>query len=285
MKLTKKGAKKVHSGRVVRSRRRTARKTAKGRPSRPGEYQKHLDQIADNLNKCRATSRIERNKLAGVLRKAESEATGLSDWKAALAHVERQLGRAAELGGLFLRGDPASFVATSRDAVHTKAYDRLVSNVLKQLKARFRSLDHDTAENLVMLIFAELEKPKPWRLFKRHPDLLRVPIHSPGYPLWVADPMSGKPDAETNLKLYPARAGIGYEPLKYAFLKLRHASGHLPRFADSCGYPYWRPGGKTLPVPDCPKTVSGFDEAVVDGVCIRSITEKLLTIDRKDAGV
>lgn len=86
-----------------------------------------------------------------------------------------------------------------------------------------------------------------------------------------------------NLQLLPARLGLAPDPVlptSYVLMKVSTDQGALPRFADSGGFPYWRPGGVTHPISLCPAGHLGFPELVIDGIQVRHVNGPLLEYER-----
>ena len=96
-----------------------------------------------------------------------------------------------------------------------------------------------------------------------------IPLHRHGSPMWLAIADDNEPEMEDQLHHFPARLGLAPDLdllVPYVLMRLAVVDGYVPRFADSGGYPYWRPGGVTEPIEQYPLTLKGFTEVVADRV-------------------
>ena len=265
---------------MATSRKRSARKSVDSKSTRRDSasmFTAHLQQIRSNLENCSETTSPERELLENTLRQAVESTKSFSDPAKRLWAICDRLGNQARINRLFFNGSPAKFVSIETHVVHTKPLNRFRSNIQVRLADE---VDFDTAETLTNEICVELQRPRPWRILQSNPTLSALAMHDHGTPFWVADPTPSTPAVDNDLTLYPARAGLAPQVAEYVFLRLHCNKGQVPRFADSQGYPYWRPGGKTQPIKECPEGYSGLPEAVVDQVRIANLSSSIVTFDR-----
>jgi hypothetical protein len=242
---------------------------AKGKKKRAtvNPFRYFLKQIVQNLTTCPNTPAAEKEIFMKAIR-AACRSTASRPPEERLSALANRAHRLALNSNLYLKGPATSL--SGKDMLHAKPRDRFKANLETRLADHF---DFDTAVNLAEEIYDELVTTGPARTCT-NPLVADLGLHTRGTPFWVADSESGKPAFDSDLTLYAARAGLEPRSTVYVLIRLGYREGKIPRFADSSGYPYWRPGGKTNPIEKCPSEYSGFDEAVLDNVSIRDLSKK-----------
>lgn len=129
------------------------------------------------------------------------------------------------------------------------------------------SLHVSEAHEIALRILSDLGDPLLFELTRE--DNGAVPLHRHGTPMWLADPDSASDFAA--IGLLPARLGLAPRSGPYILLFPKATNCHVPRFSDSGGYPYWRPGGRTCPLEQCPPGCDGFIEVVADRLTIAAL--------------
>jgi len=79
-------------------------------------------------------------------------------------------------------------------------------------------------------------------------------------PNWLGDPNSADPPVK-DPAIFPAVAGVAPKIGTHYKICVKLLNIQMPRFADSCGYPYWIPGGRTNPLIE-----SGWGLGLLEGV-------------------
>ncbi len=226
---------------------------------------------------CTGTSLRERRLLSQAIKRAIASTLPTEPVGQRLQAISNELFKLASGRSLFFKGPLQPFASPGRDLLHSKSNEWFKQGIQRRLATLF---DLDTANSLTNEIRAELQNPGPWPTLHSNRVLSLIPLHDHGSPFWVADPASGTPPAESALPFYPARTGLDPRRDEYVLIYVECTSGHAPRFADSRGNPNWRPGGRTKPIDGCPSGMSGFGEAVVDGVNLGSLSRPIVVFDR-----
>lgn len=225
-----------------------------------------VDRILLNLADCMQTldeeKRTYKELIESVMqRHGKNIVTAVSE---IMKEVARRVGQEKH----YFRGTASNFHKQC-DVWHTKRSTYLEARLEKEISRTSHGSDY-SASNDAKDIIAKLRSPGQWLNAAGSSGFL--PIHEIGTPCWVADPTSGDPEPSVHKEYYPARAGIAPDQdgiYEYVLLPLRiPGPATYPRFADSGGYPFWRPGGRTEPISGCPDSFSGFEEAVTDQVTL-----------------
>ncbi|MFH1871974.1 MAG: hypothetical protein ABIK82_09335 [Pseudomonadota bacterium] len=222
-----------------------------------------IEQVLANLTGCLQTTEDERRELDALIKGVVGRHPGEQD---VIDAVMRALSQWAMSKGMYFRGAASSF-HKDRYVWHTKQEGRLRYSLAKSIGQKAKGSD-DRAFKEANEIMNQLRAFDRWRVAVTNNS--GVALHFFGAPFWIADPDSGKPHPSVKKTYYPARAGLAPDiDRKYVLLQLKiPKDASVPRFADSNGYPYWRPGGRTYPIEGCPAELSGFDEAVTNGVTL-----------------
>lgn len=264
-----------------RARGKSSNRPAKRSPSESG-VSPEIAQILANLSNCEQTLDAERTELRQAIEQAIADHYGRADGLEITVAISGHLSNIAKTNGYFFQGKSSSFnlaglVWNARQSEHFKG---LLSRTIFAANGTHgaQTQAQDDADEL----FVRLTQPSEW--MGAVASYASLPIHRHGYPFWIADPASGEPPAEARLDHYPARAGLApseHPGEKYIVLRLAiEGPATVPRFADSCGYSYWRPGGRTEPIAECPADLSGFSEAIVDAVTLGNIAAESFEIRR-----
>lgn len=244
------------------------------RSKRASQFSKDVRQIRSNLKNCRHTELSERALFGQSIAITIQATLGTRNEDIRLRAVSAALRESARNNALFLRG-PVADLAGKR-ILHSKAVDRFRAGIHRHLSALF---DYESARTLTEELLVQMTTAPPWRILTEL-SIADLPLHEHGTPFWVADATTAVPAVDVDPSLFPARAGLRPETGTYVLLQLSARSGNSPRFADSQGYPYWRPGGMTKPIAACPRGLSGLGEFVVDGMSLSSIAEPIQTFSR-----
>lgn len=264
-----------------RARGKSSNRLAKKPPSE-SKVAPEIVQILANLANCDQTPDVEKTELQQVIKKTIADHDEDADGLSLTAVISGNLSSIAKTNGYFFQGKSSRFnlAALVWNAKQSEHFKGLLSRTIFDANGTHgtQTQAQDDAEDL----FACLTQPSEWiDAVASHASL---PIHRHGYPFWIADPASGEPRAEARLDHYPARAGLApseHPGEKYIVLRLKiGGAAMVPRFADSCGYCYWRPGGRTAPIAECPPDLSGFSEAIVDAVTLGNIAAESFEIRR-----
>lgn len=235
---------------------------------------KQTRQIRKNLRECPHTALPERKRLGSTITRAVTRTRSQPD-AARLSRISGDLYTLAKSGGLFFRGP--RFTATAGHVYHSKSVGRFKDRLIRGLQDV--GADFDSAETIATEVVSEFEGRTTSNVLSR-PEIAALPLHDPGTPFWVADDFAASPPAIASAATYPARCGLEPANGPYLLFRMTRVSGRVPRFADSAGYVFWRPGGKTEPIGGCPVHHSGFDEAIMANVSIGDLVAPATPFDR-----
>jgi len=185
--------------------------------------------------------------------------------------IQSAVRRYAQSNSLLFRGDEVT--PPANEYISTRS-EQAIRGSWSQKLAVDRNLTLADAEIVAADIINELEDPARFRLAVH--SMPSMPLCGSIGPMWIADPTSSNQLPEVNLSALRLRLGIEARPTKQVLLRIASTSCWIPRFADSGGYPYWRPGGRTEPTEDCPAGLDGFDEYVVEAKVISDLTGPFL---------
>lgn len=238
-------------------------------------FRAHVRQIRNNLKSCIDTKSKERRALARVIRYGIAAGKFERDLNIKLRHIRENLKNKAAENGLFFKGNVSAFVSAHEKLVHAELFLWFKDKIKTWLADDSDDRSEDAAEQVANDICYDLRQTSHWSTVGAGSHAA-IPLHRHGFPYWVADPGSGRPKLGGDVSLFPARAGMELESGEYVFITLRCTAGLSPRFADSCGHHYWRPGGTTHPRDGCPSGLSGFQEAVIDRISIANISSPIV---------
>jgi hypothetical protein len=241
-------------------------------------FEKQKEQILSNLDSCVATSQGERDEFRSVILDVLSSNPVSAD---CIVEIMKALERCAHNRNSYCKGVKSTPLSEAR--FHFSLQSKLERAIAYGLKNHPDFLFSETlAQDKAADILANL----------KHQSLVEHTISEFGEisigrderPFWITRETTGTLSPDANPSKLPARCGIqpAKRPLAYVLMKLTIEVEHEPRFADSNGYPYWRPGGKTLPIEGCPPEFSGLDEAVAKRVTIRRLAKQVEFFERKD---
>lgn len=247
----------------------------KGRPKTAKRFGGYLRQMLDNLNSCPLTTPAEKSKLLDVV---DDCAKASSPHAHSMKRILAIMTGVKEYGhdnGLFFKGPRASFISGKTVVVRAQNKIWFVANIEWRLRL---TMSAPRAKSEASIILSKLRSKSGLKTLKSDRRKAKIPLHEHGYPLFIGDPKSAKPKILEHIRQFPCRAGLAPESRareEYVLIWLEVDSGHTPRFPDSCGYIYWRPGGKTYPIEKCPRKLSGLSEAVTDRRCLEHIHSEL----------
>jgi hypothetical protein len=241
------------------------------------DWRAQHDAVRRNLADCAATSDPERAELAacidGVVSGRDLAALGEGD----ISQIQKEIRDRVAARRWYLQGN-VQYDAEINIMLHTRQQGSFENSFARGLVARDSSLSQPEASTIAAALVDDLQDGTSFVAardaygdvsFARHPS-----------PVWAADPGSATPEHLANLPLLPARLGLGPNPGHYVLLTIRRPQWRSPRFADSGGYPYWRPGGVTLPIEQTPDGNSGFAEYVTHDLKLRDLTAPLQLYER-----
>lgn len=237
-----------------------------------------IQRIRQNLNECDQTPAGEKSTLLATI---EAEVGAGRDSVLAIRDIRKvqtAVRNAVASSEWYFKGRPRHD-ADRKLLYSTQSEIGLEDKFIRDLQRTRPDLSEadamDIAQSLISNIFSDsgLTVAK-----SNHRSLL---LHLYGQPIWLADPVSGNPNADNDITLLPARLGLNPHPTRYVLLKLHVDARFTPRFADSGAYPYWRPGGKTNPIEQCPSAYNdGFDETIGDGVTVSALVAPIIRYER-----
>jgi hypothetical protein len=223
---------------------------------------KQVAAIRANIATCAQTVALDQ---AAMLSLLEKHIAGRKDVDLSLDDVrliQDLLSNFAVSNGMFFKG--THFAGKGKKFYNTRPEVRVKRCLMSGLKVMGLSITD--ADEVAERLMDDLTDPGQLLYQKSHYGGL--PVHWHGYPVWLALPDGGV-EPSSQVDVLPARLGLAPEkaiPVRYVLMTLSAADCHLPRFADSCGYPYWAPGGITKPIEQCPAGLTGIGERVADGL-------------------
>jgi len=239
--------------------------------------------IRTNLARCNQTVPPERVALSAIIDSAIGVATG---GDVTLAHVQ-SLGAAVrklvEHEGWYLLGAPAP-VPIGTDTVYSaRREDKLRKWLMRAVVASDPTLTTAESDVIAADLIANLCSAVTFLVAKTSENST-LPLHAPGFPMWLGIEDDRDPPLLDSIKHLPSRLGLQPDSLpgqRYVLLRLSPPAVCLrPRFADSGGYPYWRATGKTQPIETCPSHLPGIQEVVSDRLRISSLAEAAIVFHR-----
>ena len=225
------------------------------------DYERKITDIRNNISTCTQTSPAERRSFLKAIDVVTSSKVGKPE-KSTLETIERSIRNIAHTRGLLLKGTKRNELS-NQDLWHTTPSIRF------ELKIGEIALsgDPDLALDATSLgakirgIIDKLQSPSMFAIQKA--ELGGKKLQATAQPLWLGDPKTSTPPIATPAD-FPACAGLAPTTGTHYCLVVQHMEPLLPRFADSGGYPYWRPGGRTLPIPESPYKIGIFEAIVGD---------------------
>jgi len=236
-----------------------------------------IQRIKANLAGCSQTTARERKSLRATIaaqtRRERHEDLTIAD----IQQVQSAVRSKVATERWYFRGNVQSDMAI-KSLYSTQTEIRMEKIFLQGLQVNNPELTSSEALDVAQQLMDDLTANPTYAGAKLYHGAL--PLHEHASPMWLVDPDSAKPLADAALELLPARLGIAPRRTRYVLLALSARTCHSPRFADSGAYPYWRPGGKTFPIEQCPKGYEGFDEVVSDGITISNLRRPLRRYQR-----
>lgn len=229
---------------------------------------KQIAAIRANIAGCTQTAAADQ---AALLELLDRHIAGRSDMELDLddiRSIQDLLSSFAVSNGLFFKG--THFPGTGRNFYNTRPEVKVKRCLMSGLKEKGLSITD--AEEVTERLMDDLADPRDLVYYKSQYGSL--PVHWHGYPVWLALPDTGE-DLVSNVDVLPARLGLAPEkaiPVRYVLMTFSATDCHVPRFADSCGYPYWIPGGSTKPLEQCPADLTGIRERIADGLRLNNIS-------------
>lgn len=232
-----------------------------------------IQRIRANLAECPQTSDAERTDLAATidtgLLGSENRAKELTDVRSVQDALHLKAGRDA----LYFQGikHPVDDLVW-----HTRREDKLIRVIQIGISASDPALSTADSIAIASEIVADLAHSTRYSAAKIIAN--SIPLHRHGTPMWIAVPGGEDPPIDGDVHYLPARLGLQPEDeffSRYLLVLLDLDLGAQPRFADSEGYAYWKPGGLTDPIEGCPADYTGLTELVVDEVRVNNIAQPL----------
>ena len=236
-----------------------------------------IQRIRANLDGCSQTAAAERDILRTTI---DAETRGIDDQELEIANIS-QVGsavrRLAAQEKWYCGGQSQPEMAT-KSLYSTQTELRFEQVFLQGLQQDDSELTSSEALAIAQQLMTDLLANPTFAAAKHAHGAL--PLHQHGTPMWLADPDSTAIHPDTNIALLPARLGLAPRRARYVLVVVTPPACCSPKFADSGAYPYWRPGGKTLPIDQCPRECDGMAESVSDGVSIRHMRRPAIRYQR-----
>lgn len=228
------------------------------------DYQQKILDIRNNIAACPQTSAAERGRFLKAIDVVLDAMVGIPE-ESTLEAIEGSFQHISCTMGLLLKGTKQKAIA-NQELWHTTPSIRFENQIKSIMMAKddALALDSKTLQKNVETLIGKLQTSTMFQIHKS--ELGNHKLQAIARPLWLGDPKSSTPPVSDPAD-YPACAGIAPTTGTHYRLIVRHPAPLLPRFADSGGYPYWRPGGRTLPIPESTYKM-GICEAVVGDLCV-----------------
>ena len=231
-----------------------------------------IRRIRENLLKCTQTKNDER---ATFQQAIDKSVDGKADDDIEIVQVKKAkdaIRNLAETQDLFLRGKINSDWS-GISLYSTKTEQSLVAIYVRTLN-NMPDITASEAEEIAQQLIYELEDQL---IMKDRRDTYRdLPLHYITAPMWLTKPTADSAVFSADIELLPARLGMAPFPGRYVLMGVIARECRIPRFADSGGYPYWRPGGMTQPIAQCPSAKSGLAEAVSEALYLSDLIQPLV---------
>jgi hypothetical protein len=231
-------------------------------------YRAQVDRIRLNIEKCDQTSNDDKTIYKAIVdaKTAKPAATNLSQ----VRDIQREISNTGAVNESFFKGKLAA--QTSLSHGHTKALFPLRDDLAKSISKMYSitgSRAIEISNNILLMLCSDQmfhsTKARYGKLGIRIDDRIT----------WIFEIGTPDPTKSTVLTYLPARLGI--EPIGpkiYLAFKFKNSEvKKVPRFIDSGGYSYWKPGGKTDPIEGCPEAYLGIDEKIMKVFLIEHLTE------------
>lgn len=238
-----------------------------------------IQTIRANLDTCPHTEVAERMDLHSVV---VSAVAGSPDASLALSDIDiiqnNIRNKVSKEGWYFLGKDHPT---DGRTVYHTQREDKVLKGYVAALRTVAPELSTNDALEIAGNLLKDLCSEAKYLTAKITHS--RLALHRHGTPMWFAVPGDGENLMDDQIHLLPARLGlapVGNFPVPYVTFPMLIKECRVPRFADSSGYPYWRPGGKTMPISQCAPVLGGFTEVVADNVTTIAIQNAAISYNR-----
>lgn len=238
-----------------------------------------IQAIRHNLDACAQTEGAERMDLHSVVASTVAGRPDASLTLDDISEIKSSIRKKVIMEGWYFLGK--DHPTDGRIVYHTHREDKVLKGYVAALRSIDSALSVAEAVKIAGALLADLCSKGRWIAAKvTHPQLA---LHLHGTPMWFAISEAGVKSIEDQIHLLPARLGLAPVekfPIQYVLFSMLVKDCHVPRFADSSGYPYWRPGGKTMPISQCSSEMEGFTEVVADKVTTFAIQSVAISYTR-----